>query len=192
MGLSLSDLKTAAFGGFEKESVLRYLRQLSQEHDAERAKYEKELEELRQSKGSGEEVERLRQELEELRRAAAQPVPETPGQSLEEVGKISDTLQEQAKTLEVLLAENNRLQNEVDLFRAREEGIAQREAQAQAKAEEMLTRSRDECARQRLAARQEAQDTVKALDGKLAAMMGLSQEFEALCRKAQNLVNKYG
>lgn len=252
MELSLKDLKNTPFGGFEKESVLRYLRQVAQEHDQELQAMKQELEALREAQPgpapapapdpapgpvsvqtappppvqipSGVQTPGSAQtQLEQPvgvqpptlqlvpPPAAAQPVQADPppppaappqpaihlvppqstpvqAQTVEQVNRIADTLQEQARTLEFLLAENQRLQAEVDGCRAREKALEERETESRLQAERLLTQARDQCERMRMAAEQQARETMLALDGKLSQMSRLSREFTQLCQRGEQLV----
>lgn len=178
MEKSVMDLKSTAFGGFDKESVLRYLREIAEEHEEETAALSRQIKELQ------EEVEQLR---------ASAEAQQTEGQkNLDRASKIVDAIQDQSKTLELLLEENKRLQNEVDHYRTREVRLEDQERTARFEAEAMMEQTKEECARIKRTATQEVQDLVQALEGKIGTMIGLSQEFAVLCRKGEQLVQRHG
>ncbi|MGO5116320.1 hypothetical protein ACTQ33_15140 [Candidatus Avoscillospira sp. LCP25S3_F1] len=177
MERSLADLKSTAFGGFDKESVLRYLREVAVEHDEETDSLQKQIRELQK-------------ELEALRQTTEQQ--EDGRTKLDQVSRIADAIQNQSKTLERLLSENQRLQTEVDQYRAQEKRIQEQERSVQEEVEAMRAQARDDCARLKRNAALEAQELVRSMEGKIASMAELSQEFSALCRKGEQLIQRYG
>lgn len=172
------NLKSTAFGGYDKESVLHYLREITKEHDDETTALNTQIKELQQK------LTQL-QELTENQQNEGE-------KNQDRASKIMDAIQDQSKTLDLLLAENKRLQNEVDHYRIRETRLEEQERTAKCEAEAMIEQAREECARLKLNTTQEVQDMVQSLEGKIATMMALSQEFASLCRKGELLVQQHG
>ena len=177
MERSLADLKSTVFGGFDKESVLCYLREMAVEHDEETDSLQKQ-------------IQRLQKELEALRQTTEQQADGC--EKLDQVSRIADAIQDQSKTLERLLSEKQRLQKEVDQYRAQENWIQEQMETVQEEVEAMRARARDDCAKMKRNASLEVQELVRSLDGKVAIMSELSQEFSELCRKGEQMITRYG
>lgn len=207
----INELKSTAFGGFSKESVLQYLRQVAQEHDEEKEALKKQVEavsqELLMLRSTMPATQSAQTQTQTVQEAGPelQPPPQSVeqesagGRNLEQVNKIADALQEQAKTLELLLAENQRLQAEVDQYRSREQemdireaGLKQREAMAKTEAEALLNRAKEDAALVKFTANREVQELLQGFDGRLASMSALAQELSALCQKGEQLGRNRG
>lgn len=172
---SLADLKSTAFGGFDKESVLHYLREVAVAHNEETNNLQMQ-------------IQRLQKQLELMRRTSEQQ--EDGRKSLVQVSRIADAIQQQSQTLERLLDENQRLKAEVDHYRAQEERIQEQEQAVQAEVEALRAQAREECEQMKRDTVQEMEQLVRAMVGKIAAMSQLSQEFSALCRKSEQLIQQ--
>lgn len=231
MSLSLKDLKNTAFGGFEKESVLRYLRQVAQEHDEEMQALQKELETLRGAQAnpgaapqqaapvqavppaqadSPQEVparEAPPQEAQpqrpsliqfvqpqrpDLSQSAQQQAVAAQSQAVNQVSQIADALQKNAKTLDALTLENNRLLAEVDGYRRREREIREGEEKVRIEAEQMITQAKLECRQLRFNTDKEIKELLDSMTEKMARMSRLSKEFEELCAKGRDMIQQNG
>ncbi len=109
MELSIDTIKSAAFGGFEKESTLLYIRALMETREEECAKLQAEVEVLRKVNDS----------------LASQSKME-----LEQLGRIIAAVEEQARNLnDSMAAENRALHEALGGWELRESDLLRQEEQ---------------------------------------------------------------
>ncbi len=169
MEVSIDNIKSTFFGGFDKESVLLYIRALMEFHEDEKTRLKNELDTLR----------KVNKAIAAQSRASA-----------EQSERIVATIREQARNLDGLLAENKSLKAALDDYKTRENELAERELQCQEAAAATLAKAREESFLLKEAAEQEAKTLIRAMEDKLTAMAALSMEFETLCRRGEALITE--
>lgn len=171
MKQSFAKLKTTVLGGYDKECVLCYLRDMAIAHDQEKKALQKELKALREEVGS------LRQTTEE------QQVKEN--LKLARINNMSNVFQEQGNSLMVLLERNSRLQAELDWYHSREEELTAREQEIAREAERILQQAKDAAEEQKREAARQIEQLVQEMEERIRSVYTLSRELTQLHRKKQ-------
>lgn len=135
MELSIDTIKSAALGGFEKESTLLYIRTLMETHEEECAK--------------------LRAEIEALRKINDAFTAQSK-MDFEQVSKMITIVKEQSRSVsDVMTAENRSLREMLENWKTRESSLVQQEEQVRQQCERQREKTRQECERQCEQTRQE-------------------------------------
>lgn len=169
MEISIDNIKSTLFGGFDKESVLLYIRSLMEFHEEEKARLSNEMETLR----------KVNKAIAAQSRASA-----------EQSERIVASIREQARNIDGLLRENKALKVALESYKTRESELAERELQCQEAVAATLEKAREESLLLKEAAEQEAKALIRAMEDKLIAMAALSTEFETLCRRGEALITE--